>query len=166
MTLESQKSLFSPETKRKLSAFRRHKIGYYSAILLAALVLASLFSELISNSKPLLIRYNHEWYMPIFNSYTDKTFGGIFDTAADYHDPDTQKEISSGDNWTLWPLNHWDYKSINPNPSLQHPSPPSLDNFLGTDDRGRDLLARLLYGIRVSVGFGVAWTDALNRATV
>jgi microcin C transport system permease protein len=156
MTKTEKHPRLSPETRRKLLAFKRHKIGFYSAIMLAILVIASLLSEFISNSKPILIRYQGQWYAPILYSYSDKTFGGIFDTAADYHDPDTQKELSSGDNWTLWPLNRWDYKSINPNPNLQHPSPPSADNYLGTDDRGRDLLARLLYGVRVSVGFGVA----------
>jgi microcin C transport system permease protein len=156
MSNATRQTTLSPETKRKLAAFRRHKIGFISAVILTILVAMSLGSEIISNSRPILIRYHGEWYAPFFRDYSDKTFGGIFDTPADYHDPDTQNEISSGDNWALWPPNRWDYKSINPDPRLQHPSPPSRDNYLGTDDRGRDLLARLLYGVRMSVGFGVS----------
>jgi microcin C transport system permease protein len=151
-----KKSRLSPETKRKLLAFKRHRLGYISTILLLIMVMTSLGAELISSSKPLILKYNGTWYSPLFKSYSDKEFGGIFETEADYHDPDTQKILSTGENWTVWPINRWDYKTINPNPQLQHPSPPSMENFLGTDDRGRDLLARLIYGVRVSVGFGVA----------
>lgn len=150
------KTRFSAETRRKILAFKRHRLGYVSAILLTIMVSLSLGSELISNSKPIFIHYKNEWYWPLFKTYSDKTFGGIFDTPADYHDADIVKEITDAGNWAIWPPNRWDYKSINQNPKLQHPSPPSSENYLGTDDRGRDLLARLLYGIRISVGFGVA----------
>lgn len=156
MTNIHKKSRISPETKRKLLAFKRRRIGFVSSIILLFMLLLSLGSELISNSQPILIRYNGAWYSPLFKTYSDKTFGGIFETQADYHDPDTAKEISANSNWALWPINRWDYKTINQNQTLQHPSPPSMENFLGTDDRGRDLFARLLYGIRISVGFGVA----------
>lgn len=156
MTTEKTKSRLSPETKRKLLAFKRQRLGYFSTIILGVLILVSLGSEVISNSKPIAVRYQGEWYLPLINTYSDKTFGGIFDTPADYHDPDTKKELSAEGNFAIWPINRWDYKTVNPNPGLQHPSPPSSENFLGTDDRGRDLLARLLYGIRISVGFGVA----------
>jgi len=122
----------------------------------AILTIASLCSEVVSNSKPILLRYQGEWYVPIFRSYTDKTFGGIFDTEADYKDPDTLKAISAPENFVFWPLARWDYKSINRDPTLQHPSPPSWTNYFGTDDRGRDVFARLLYGVRVSLGFGLA----------
>jgi microcin C transport system permease protein len=156
MAKKLPKSRISPETKRKLLAFKRRRLGYFSFILLVILVVMSMGAELISNDKPILIRYNHEWFVPFLNTYTDKDLGGIFETEADYHDPDTMQAISSGDNWALWPINRWSYKTINQNPNLQHPSPPSIYNYFGTDDRGRDVFARLLYGIRVSVGFGVA----------
>lgn len=146
----------SPETKRKLLAFKRRRLGYFSFLILVVLILMSAFAEVISNDKPLLIRYNGDWHLPFLKTYSDKDFGGIFDTAADFHDPDTKQAISSNGNWAIWPPNPWSYKTINQNPSLQHPSPPSRENYLGTDDRGRDVFARLLYGIRVSVGFGVA----------
>jgi microcin C transport system permease protein len=146
---------FSPETRRKWNAFRRHKLGFYSAVATALMTLASLTADLWCDNKPLIVRYDGAWYFPIVKSYPDKAFGGIFDTPADYHDPDTKKAISSQGNWAIWPLNRWDYKSINQNPGLRHPSPPSSENYLGTDDRGRDLLARLVYGIRVSLAFGI-----------
>jgi microcin C transport system permease protein len=146
----------SPETTRKWNAFKRNRLGYYSAIILFIMAIASVSARLWSNDKPLIIRYQGAWYFPSLISYPDTTFGGIFETPADYHDPDTLKAISTDSNWAIWPINRWDYKTINGNPALQHPSPPSRENFLGTDDRGRDLLARLVYGIRVSLGFGIA----------
>ena len=156
MNTSFQKSRMSPETKRKLLAFKRHKLSYYIFLALAIAVVFSLAAEFVSNSRPILIHYRGEWYSPIFKVYSDKTFGGIFDTEADYHDPDTEKELAKKGNWALWPLNRWDYKSINSDAQLRHPSPPSRVNYLGTDDRGRDLFARLLYGLRISVGFGIA----------
>ena len=156
MTTAPKPSRISPETKRKLLAFKRHRLGFFSAIILAVMVMISLGAELVSNSRPLLVSYKGEFYTPLFKTYSDKTFGGIFETEADYHDLDTQKELTAAGNWAIWPFSRWDYKSINPNPNLQHPSPPSFENYLGTDDRGRDLFARLLYGIRISIGFGVA----------
>ena len=132
-----KKNRLSPETKRKLLAFKRHRLGYISTILLLIMVMTSLGAELISSSRPLILKYNGSWYTPLFKSYSDKEFGGIFETEADYHDPDTQKILSTDENWAVWPVNRWDYKTINPNPQLQHPSPPSMENFLGTDDRGR-----------------------------
>lgn len=156
MSQTINRSRISPETKRKLMAFKRHKLGYLSSIILLVMIVLSLGAEFISNSSPIVVRYKGEWHAPLFKTYSDKTFGGLFDTPADYHDSDTKKELSADGNFAIWPLNRWDYKTVNPNPNLQHPSPPSSENYLGTDDRGRDLLARLLYGIRISVGFGVA----------
>jgi len=146
----------SPETRRKLLAFKRRKLGYYSLIILMIMIFASMGAELISNDRPIILKYQGRWYLPLVKTYSDKDFGGIFETEADYHDPDTMKEMSLNGNWALWPPNRWSYKTINQNPNLQHPSPPSAENYLGTDDRGRDVFARLLYGVRVSVGFGVA----------
>jgi microcin C transport system permease protein len=156
MSKQLKPSKFSPETRRKLLAFKRRRLGYFSLIILVVLVFMSLFAELISNDKPLLIRHDGSWYTPLINTYSDKDFGGIFETEADFQDPETKLAISTNGNWAIWPLNRWSYKTINQNPGLQHPSPPSRENYLGTDDRGRDVFARLLYGIRVSVGFGIA----------
>lgn len=147
---------FSPEAMRRFKAFRRNALGYWSLVALIILTIVSLGAEVISSSRPLLIRYKGEWYFPIVKSYSDKTFGGIFDTEADYNDPDTLKELNAESNFVLYAPNRWDYQSINRDPTLTHPSPPSSRNYLGTDDRGRDVFARLLYGVRISLGFGLA----------
>lgn len=144
------------ETRRKWNAFQRHKLGFYSFIVLSLMSIISIGAEAFSNSRPLFISYKGEWYVPVFRSYSDQTFGGIFETEADYNDIDTIKEITAAPNFTIWALNRWDYKAINRDPTLQHPSPPSRVNYLGTDDRGRDVLARLIYGVRVSLGFGIS----------
>lgn len=146
----------SAETRRKWNAFRRQKLGWWSFIALTVMTIVSVGAEFFSNSRPIVIYYKNELYTPLFKSYSDQTFGGIFETEADYNDPDTIKEITASPNFAIWPANRWDYKSINRNPNLQHPSPPSPVNYLGTDDRGRDVLARLIYGVRVSLGFGIA----------
>jgi microcin C transport system permease protein len=143
------------EWGRKLRAFYHHPYALWSTMALSIICLLSCFSEVVSNSRPLVIQYKDQWYFPIFKTYSDQTFGGMFETEADYKDPDTIKEISSGKHLIIWPLNRWDYKAINQTSGLTHPSPPSKDNWLGTDDRGRDVFARLLYGVRVSIGFGV-----------
>lgn len=147
---------FSPETLRKWNSFRRNRLGYYSLLLMAVLTSLSAGAELVSNTRPLVVRYNNEFYFPLFKTYTDKTFGGIFDTEADFTDPDTAATLKTSPNWALWTINRWDYQTINRDPTLQHPSPPSRVNYFGTDDRGRDVFARLLYGVRISLGFGVA----------
>lgn len=147
--------LFSSETKRKWKAFHRHKLGWWSFLIVIAMTVLSIGAEFISNSRPLFIYYKNHAYFPVVASYSDQTFGGIFETEADYNDPDTIKEITTSPNVVIWPLNRWDYKAINRDPNLKHPSPPSRANILGTDDRGRDVLARLIYGLRISIGFGV-----------
>ena len=156
MSRPHKQERFSPETRRKLIAFKRRLLGFVSFLILLVLIFMSLFAEIISNDKQLLVKFNGELHVPLLKNYRDVDFGGIFETEADFHDPDTALAISSDGNWAIWPLNRWSYKTINQNPNLQHPSPPSTENYLGTDDRGRDVFGRLLYGIRVSLGFGVA----------
>lgn len=150
------KPKISSETRRKWLAFRRHRLGWWSFILVAVMALFSLGAEFFSNTRPIVIRYNDQLFFPLFRSYSDQTFGGIFETEADYTDSDTVKIITTSPNFAIWPLNRWDYQTINRDPTLQHPSRPSSVNFFGTDDRGRDVLARLIYGVRVSLGFGIA----------
>lgn len=138
--------------------FRRSRRGFYSLLLFLMLFVVSLFAEVISNDKPLLIRYGGEFYFPFLISYPETTFGGDFETEADYKDPYVTELITSGDNFALYPLNRHSFNSINQDISGPVPSPPSGENFLGTDDRGRDVLARLIYGFRLSVLFGLALT--------
>jgi microcin C transport system permease protein len=118
----------------------------------------SMMAELISNDRPLVVRYQDQWYWPLTHDYPETTFGGDFDAPADYLDPYIQHTLRSEGNWALYPLNPYGPTTINYFAKLPNPSPPSADNWLGTDDRGRDLLAQLLYGFRLSVLFALALT--------
>ncbi len=138
--------------------FKQNKRGYYSLILFSALFLLSFGAELLSNDKPLLVRYNGEYYLPYLHEYPETTFGGDFDSPTDYRDPYILKKLQTAPNSILFPLNPHGYKSINYNLDVPVPSPPTRVNLLGTDDRGRDILARLLYGFRLSILFGFALT--------
>jgi len=136
--------------------FRRNRLGFGSLIVFATLVVLSLFAEMISNDKPLVVRYAGEFHFPMLKAYPETTFGGDFPTEADYLDPDVRARLQAGDNWVLYTLNPYGANTIAYHSSLPFPSPPSRENWLGTDERGRDLLAQLLYGFRLSVLFGLA----------
>jgi microcin C transport system permease protein len=122
------------------------------------LFILSLGAEVISNDKPFIIYYEGSLYWPIFKTYPETTFGGDFATEADYRDPYILDKIEAGKNFAIFPLNHFSYDTINLELDRPVPSPPTRDNLLGTDDRGRDVLARLIYGFRLSVLFGFALT--------
>jgi microcin C transport system permease protein len=144
--------------KRRWHQFRKHKRGYFSFILFSILFLLSLFAEILSNDKPFLVRYQDGYYFPIFKSYPETAFGGYFATETDYLDPVFKELLSDPDDFALFPLNKYSYDTINMNIEGPVPSPPSTENYLGTDDRGRDVLARLLYGFRISILFGLSLT--------
>jgi microcin C transport system permease protein len=145
----------SDETRRKLKIFRQNRRGCTSFVILTVLLVLSVFAELCANSRPLLVSYQGAFYLPLWQVYADTTFGGDFVTEADYQDPFIRDQITSGENWAIYPPIHWDYQTLNRDPALHHPSPPSAVNWLGTDDRGRDVLARLIYGFRISIFFGL-----------
>jgi microcin C transport system permease protein len=136
--------------------FRRNRLGFVSLVLFCALLFLSLFAEVFSNDKPLAVHYNGQYYFPMFTDYPETTFGGDFPSSADYLDPVIKKRITEGDNWALYTVNPYGSKTIAYHSPLPFPSPPSADNWLGTDERGRDLLAQLIYGFRLSVLFGLA----------
>ena len=144
--------------RRAWLRFRRNRLGYVSLVLFCVLVVLSLVAELISNDRPLVVHYQGQTYFPVFKDYSEKTFGGDFPTPADYLDPFIRKRITSGGNWALYAPNTYGANTINYFAKDPSPAPPSADNWLGTDDRGRDLLAQLIYGFRVSVLFGLALT--------
>jgi microcin C transport system permease protein len=121
------------------------------------LFLFSLGAELVANDQPLLIYFNQEFYCPLVQSYPETTFGGSFPTPTDYRDPFVQRLIGS-QGWMLWPPIRYSYDTVNYDLDQPAPSPPTLENWLGTDDHGRDVLARLIYGFRVSVLFGLILT--------
>jgi microcin C transport system permease protein len=115
-------------------------------------------AEFLSNDKPIVVRYDGQWYVPLLKNYPETTFGGDFRTETDYLDPFIRERLSASGNWALWPLNPYRFDTINYFAPSPNPAPPSAVNVMGTDDRGRDVLARLLYGFRVSVLFGMALT--------
>lgn len=136
--------------------FRRNKLGVVSLVVFCTLVAISLFAELLSNDKPLLVRYQGEFYLPMLRDHSEKAFGGDFDSPADYLDPYVRERITSGGNWAIYTLNRYGARTIAYGSKLPFPSPPSRENLLGTDERGRDMLAQLIYGFRLSVLFGLA----------
>lgn len=138
--------------------FKKNKRGYYSLFLFLILFFISLFAEAVSNDKPFLVIYEGRYYFPTFVSYPEITFGGDFDSETDYRDPYILDKITARPNRTFFPFNPHSFASINYNLDQPVPSPPSKENLLGTDDRGRDVLARLIYGFRLSVLFGFALT--------
>ena len=149
----------NPVTQRQWNAFRQNKRGYWSLWLFSLLFVLSLFAELIANDKPLVMRYQGELYFPVAVSYPETTFGGVFETEANYRDPFV-RELIENDGWMLWPVIPYSYNTINYDLDVPAPAPPSADNWLGTDDQGRDVLARIIYGFRLSVLFGLTLTIA------
>jgi len=144
--------------RNRWKRFKNNRRGYYSLVLFAFLFGLSLFAEVLSNDKPLYIHYQGESYLPLFKMYPETTFGGIFETETDYRDPFILEELTRDGNFVLFPPNPHSFNSINLNIDRPVPAPPSKENFLGTDDRGRDVLARLIYGFRLSILFGAALT--------
>lgn len=137
--------------------FKQHKLGFSCFIIFSAIFIISLGAELIANDKPLLVKYDHAFYLPILKSYPETTFGGVFETEAEYKDPAVQQLIAEK-GWAIWPIIPFSYQTPNFELAEPMPSPPSTQNWLGTDDQGRDVLARILYGLRISLLFGFALT--------
>lgn len=147
----------SPINQRRWRNFRRNRRGYYALWIFLILFGITLFAEFIANDKPLLVVYNDELYFPIFTAYPETLFGGEFETEADYRDAYV-KQLIEQKGWMLWPLIPYSYETINYDLPVPAPAPPSVENWLGTDDQGRDVVARLIYGFRISVLFGLTLT--------
>ena len=146
-------------SRRAWLRFKQHRLGYWSLMIFAVLVLLALFADLLSNDKPLVARYNGHWYVPIVHNVPETEFGGDFETPTDFLDPFIVAQFKKTEgNFAIYPLNRYHHNTINYFAKTPNPSEPSRDNWLGTDDRGRDIVARLLYGFRVSIGFALALT--------
>ncbi len=143
-------------SQRAWQRFKQHRLGYWSLILFVTLVVLSLGAELLSNDKPLVARYEGKWYFPIVQNVSETEFGGDFDSPADYLDPFIAEQFERPGNFAIYPINRSHHRTINYFAKDPNPAAPSAQNWLGTDDRGRDIFARLLYGFRVSVLFGLA----------
>jgi microcin C transport system permease protein len=171
----------SPMGRRRWLNFKANRRGYWSFWIFTVLFVVSLFAELIANDKPFLIKYEGKYYFPAFVTYSETTFGGEFETAADYRDPYLQKLIAEKDGFMLWPPIRYSYNTHNLDLPTPAPSKPTWKlteeeckpvverkglkscrdleyNWLGTDDQGRDVVARLIYGFRISVLFGLTLT--------
>jgi microcin C transport system permease protein len=171
----------SPINRRRWESFKRNRRGFYSLWIFLVLFVVSLFAEFIANDKPFLVKYDGKYYVPALFTYAETTFGGDFETAADYRDPYLQKLIADKDGYMLWPPIRYSYDTYNRDLPTPAPSKPTwlltdeqcrpvaeksggrtcrdLEwNWLGTDDQGRDVVARLIYGFRISVLFGLSLT--------
>jgi microcin C transport system permease protein len=137
--------------------FKANKRGFVSLWIFLFFFVLGMFAEVIANDVPLLIRHRESLYLPLFKEYAETEFGGEFETAAEYRDPYVTDLIEE-DGWILWPPIRFSFDTINYDLPSPAPSPPTRENLLGTDDRGRDVLARVIYGFRVSILFGFILT--------
>jgi len=138
--------------------FKSNRLGYFSLWIFTILFGLSLGAELIANDRPLIVGYDGQFYFPIAKDYPETIFGGDFATPTDFLDPDIKKNLSRSGNWAIYPLITYNHETLNYFSKEPNPAAPSADNWFGTDDRGRDVLARLIYGFRLSILFGLALT--------
>ena len=168
----------SPITRRRLYNFRANKRGLWSLYFFLAVFLITLSAEFIANDKPLLVGFDGQLFVPVLVAYPETRFNGEFPTEAEYRDPFVQELILGRDvdgdgfvegcaaadpaecprGWMLWPPIRFSYDTINYDLDQPAPSPPSPTNWLGTDDQARDVMARLIYGLRISILFGLTLT--------
>lgn len=158
MTMQAQQGRGTSLARKRWHRFKNNRRGFSSLLLFVLLFGLSVFAEVLSNDKPLYVRYEGRSYFPLVQAYPETTFGGSFATETDYRDPFIQEQLSRDGNVVLFPPNPHSFNSINLDLDRPVPSPPTRDNYLGTDDRGRDVLARLIYGFRLSILFGAALT--------
>ncbi len=152
-----QPPTLSPLARRRLALFRANTRGFWSLWIFLALFALSLCAEVIANDKPIVMSYKGDLYFPVFKVYSEKTFGGDFDTETSYREPFIAERINA-EGWMIWPPVRYGSTTINYDLGRPAPAPPSRENLLGTDDQGRDILARLIYGFRLSVLFGLMLT--------
>jgi len=144
----------SPLNRRRLHNFRANRRGYWSLWIFVALFVVSLFAEVVANDRPFLVYFDGGFYTPVVQDYPESLFGGPFETAAEYRDPVVQ-ELINEKGWMLWPIIRYNHQTVSWDLPVPAPSPPSAEHWLGTDDGARDVAARLIYGFRISVVFGL-----------
>ncbi|RZF51627.1 ABC transporter permease [Acinetobacter halotolerans] len=147
----------SPVMQARLDRFKKNKLGFRCFVLFMIIFILSLAAEFIANDKPLIVKYQDSFYFPVFKDYPETTYGGVFETATDYQDP-VVRELISAHGLMLSPIVPFSFQTPNLDLTVPVPSKPTAQNWLGTDDQGRDVLARVLYGLRVSLLFGFALT--------
>ena len=161
--IEKQFSTFfgitvAPLTVRRIQTFKANRRGYWSFWIFITLFTLSIFAELIATDKPLMVEYQGSYYFPIMKIYPETVFGGVFETEAEYREKEVQDLIKEKEGRIYWPLIRYSHDTVNLNLNRPAPSPPTLENLLGTDDQARDVLARVIYGFRLSVLFGLILT--------
>ncbi len=147
----------SPLTRRRLRNFRANSRGYWSFWIFVVIFVATLFAEFIANDRPFLVYYDDGFYAPIFVAYPETAFGGEFETEADYRDPVVAALIDER-GWMIWPPVRYNHRTVAWDLAVPAPAPPDAEHWLGTDDQARDVVARLIYGFRISVLFGFILT--------
>ena len=147
----------TPLTRRRLHRFRSNRSGWWSLWIFVILFIATLLAEVIANDKPFLVYFKGDVYFPIVKAYSETTFGGDFLTEADYRSP-YLSELIERDGWTVWPIVRYHHRTVAWDLPVPAPAPPDRNHWLGTDDQARDVLARVIYGFRISVLFGFALT--------
>ena len=147
----------SPINRRRLANFKANRRGYWSFWIFLVLFTVSLFAEVIANDKPFLVSYRGDLHSPILRFYPETAFGGVLPTEADYTDPAVQAMIEA-DGWMIWPPIRYNHRSVAWDLPAPAPTPPDARHWLGTDDQARDVLARTIYGFRISVLFGFTLT--------
>jgi len=151
----------SPLAARRLQVFRKNRRGFVSLCILAVLSAVCLLAEIIANDRPLLVRYQGQLYVPVLIAYPETDFGGFLPTETDYKDSVIQAQIRA-EGWILWPPIPYHYDTVLRDLPGPAPSPPSAANWLGTDNQARDVLARVIYGLRISILFGLLLTAAAS----
>ena len=147
----------NPITRRRLQNFRANRRGWWSLWIFLALFTVSLFAEFVANDKPFVVVYRGEVYMPIFKAHPETAFGGEFLTEADYRNPYVA-DLIQADGWMIWPPVRYHHRTVSWDLPTPAPSAPDGQHWLGTDDQARDVLARAIYGFRISVLFGFTLT--------
>ncbi|GLQ32243.1 ABC transporter permease [Litoribrevibacter albus] len=151
-------SRLSSVNQRRLAQFKANRRGFWSLWIFLVLFGLSLFAEFIANDKPILVSYESSLYFPVLKDYPETTFGGEFDITTDFTDPFIAELITEKGGWMVWPLIQYSYDTVIYDLPVPAPAPPSTQNLLGSDDQARDVLARVIYGFRISVLFALALT--------
>ncbi|MBP2280876.1 microcin C transport system permease protein [Psychrobacter sp. PL19] len=156
---QQKKRRLNPVWQARLDRFRSNRLGVISLVVFTVVFVICMAVNVIANDKPLLVQYQGDYYVPVFKAYPETTFGGIFETETNYKDP-VVRELINAQGYYVMPLIPFADQTPNVELGLPYPAAPNAQNWLGTDDMGRDVLARILYGMRVSLLFGLALTLA------
>ena len=159
LTATPKSKRLNPIWQARLDRFRSNRLGFVSLIIFTIIFVICMAVNVIANDKPLLVSYDGDYYVPVLKAYPETAFGGIFETEANYKDPAVQALIEAKGFYVM-PLISFADQTPNVELGLPYPAAPNSQNWLGTDDQGRDVLARILYGMRVSLLFGLALTLA------